>query len=669
MRKGNSWKKRIVTAGIAALCLAFAGGASAGDAWAGVQYMPDVTADMSQADYWAKKVGDPDRVQAQLAEIEKLNRDIRKTSKDTRDMAGWPDEPYDAVACVKGLLSGAESDADWCYANWARYDGSGQIRSRDELYAPRIANCKDTTVNIESQKPDMREYKYAVCTTRSTLLVFPTEDWLLDSPSDPDYDLNYLSVVRVNEPLILRTMSADGEYYSAMSSGCSGWIRASDVAVCRDKQEWLEAWNYPSDQLLVVYDDKIYTEDSRFQPETANRKLPMGTCLQLASEEDSKGRISNRTAHNCHVVWMPVRRADGTYEKKLALIGENRKVSEGYLPMTTRNVLKVALNQLGDAYGWGGMMGTNDCSGYIRDVYRCFGIDMPRSCNRNNGVAKSYGLSGMSDAEKTAFIKRLPPGTLLAFDGHEMLYLGYEGDRLYVISSVSNVVIPGDKNKTRVRGGVINTLDMRRTSGATWLSDLNFAEVPYYSSSHADPKVSMAAAKVTGITGRTYTGKGLTQSPKVSVNGTPLAAGRDYKISYKGNVNAGIASMRIYGVGAYTDGVNRTFSIWKAGNTLKAGGKTVKVSKKKLKKKKKQVIGRARAIAVSGARGTVTYAKVSVSKKKYAKKFTVSKTTGSITVKKGVKKGKYAVKVRVTAAGNANYKAGSKTVTVTVRVR
>ena len=35
--------------------------------------------------------------------------------------------------------------------------------------------------------------------------------------------------------------------------------------------------------LKKSYDDKIYTEDSRFAPETANRKLPMGTCLPLAS--------------------------------------------------------------------------------------------------------------------------------------------------------------------------------------------------------------------------------------------------------------------------------------------------------------------------------------------------------------------------------------------------
>ena len=274
--------------------------------------------------------------------------------------------------------------------------------------------------------------------------------------------------------------------------------------------------------------------------------------------------------------------------------GANSGGNQGYLPLTTRNVLKVALNQLGDAYGWGGMMGTNDCSGYVRDVYRCFGIDMPRSCNRNNGVAKSWDLSQMSDEDKASFIKRLPPGTLLAFNGHEMIYLGYERDKLYVISSVSNVRMPGDDHNTRIRGGVINTLDILRASNTTWLHNLSLAEIPYFDASHPDPA--------------------------------------------------------------------------KLANPMKVRGRTVKVSAQRLVRAK-QTIPREEAMVIRQAQGTVTYTKASVNKKAFAKKFTVNKTSGDITVKKGVKKGTYKLKIRVKAAGDANYKAAKKTVTVTIRVR
>ena len=67
--------------------------------------------------------------------------------------------------------------------------------------------------------------------------------------------------------------------------------------------------------------------------------------------------------------------------------------------------------------------------------------------------------------------------------------------------------------------------------------------------------------------------------------------------------------------------------------------------------------------------GKVTYKKVKVNKKKYARKFTVNKKTGKITVKKGVKKGTYKLTVKVSAAGNGDYEAGSRNVTVKIRVK
>ena len=181
---------------------------------------------------------------------------------------------------------------------------------------------------------------------------------------------------------------------------------------------------------------------------------------------------------------MPVRKADGTYEKKPALISESRKVSEGVPDLTAENILNIAFNALGDVYGWGSMLGSNDCSGYIRDVYSCFGLDMPRSSNRNNGAMKSFSLDGMKDEEKASFIKKLPPGTDLIFNGHEMMYIGHEGDRLYVISPVHSLRLPGETENTRVLGTVINTLDVCRGDDRTWLHHLHEAVIPFCSADH-----------------------------------------------------------------------------------------------------------------------------------------------------------------------------------------
>ena len=101
--------------------------------------------------------------------------------------------------------------------------------------------------------------------------------------------------------------------------------------------------------------------------------------------------------------------------------------------------------------------------------------------------------------------------------------------------------------------------------------------------------------------------------------------------------------------------------------TVKAKKPTVKYSKLK---KKNQTIALKKAMTVTKAQGTVTYKLSSAKKgkKNFKKYFKVAKN-GNITVKKGLKKGAYKVKIKVTAAGNATYKSGSKALTVTIKVK
>jgi hypothetical protein len=70
---------------------------------------------------------------------------------------------------------------------------------------------------------------------------------------------------------------------------------------------------------------------------------------------------------------------------------------------------------------------------------------------------------------------------------------------------------------------------------------------------------------------------------------------------------------------------------------------------------------------VKPAQGKVTY--TNASSAAVSKAITVSKSSGVVTVKKGVKAGAYPVKITVAAAGNANYQPLSKTVTAKVVVK
>lgn len=135
-------------------------------------------------------------------------------------------------------------------------------------------------------------------------------------------------------------------------------------------------------------------------------------------------------------------------------------------------------------------------------------------------------------------------------------------------------------------------------------------------------------------------------------------------ISYNGIV-ARKATLTTTGIKVYKCTVCgqtiKTETIAKNEFSVKAKKPTVKY--KKLKKKN-QTIALKNAMTVSKAQGSVIYTKSSGNKK-----ITINKKTGKITVKKGLKKGTYKVKIKVKAAGNASYKAATKTVTVPIKVK
>lgn len=108
-----------------------------------------------------------------------------------------------------------------------------------------------------------------------------------------------------------------------------------------------------------------------------------------------------------------------------------------------------------------------------------------------------------------------------------------------------------------------------------------------------------------------------------------------------------------------------TVTTAKYANPLKIKAKTATVKYSKLKKKN-QTLAVTKVIKFTKkGQGTISYAKASGNKK-----ITINKKTGKVTVKKGLKKGTYKVKVKVKAAGNKNYKASAvKAVTFKVKVK
>ena len=156
--------------------------------------------------------------------------------------------------------------------------------------------------------------------------------------------------------------------------------------------------------------------------------------------------------------------------------------------------------------------------------------------------------------------------------------------------------------------------------------------------------IDFSKAVITGIKNKTYNGKAQTQDLVVVVGSLVLRSGKDYKVSYSGNTNAGTASLTIEGLGIYSGTHKKTFTISKASQTIKLSaastieaGKTTKVTASGAKETTKYNFASSNtSIAAVSGNGTVT-----------------GKTPGTVTI-------------TVTTAATANYTAASRSVKITV---
>lgn len=169
--------------------------------------------------------------------------------------------------------------------------------------------------------------------------------------------------------------------------------------------------------------------------------------------------------------------------------------------------------------------------------------------------------------------------------------------------------------------------------------------------------------KTIALSKTSYAYNGKVQKPSVTVkdakNGS-LKLNTDYTVTYSGGQkNAGTYKVVVKGKGNYDFTKTLTYKITKATATVKISTSSKTVKYRKVKKKKQTF----NLSASASSKGKLTYKKTSGNNK-----ITVSKT-GKVTVKKGLKKGTYKVKIKVSAAAVTNYNAASATKTIKVVVK
>lgn len=328
--------------------------------------------------------------------------------------------------------------------------------------------------------PDTVTVRYGYSVRRASLRLFPTNDFIGGTPADRLYDKLVMSEFLPYLPLAVLHESADGQWCYVLLYGFGGWIEKENLALCESRDDWLSRMQ--PERFLTVTAREITLAEEPYAPAISALQLPMGTKLPLAEKGEAAEPINGRRSYGCHVVKLPTRGEGGYIKDEYALVPAGEDVSVGYLPFTRVNILSLAFKHLGARYGWAGMYSANDCSGVIHEIFACFGFNFPRTAGAIMEVDgfEKLDLSGMDDEQKLAALDTVPAGSLLAFPGHIMLYLGKADGRAYVISAVGSFggADAAQDYDYSVNSVTVNSLaDTKRRTGSLWLSSLASALV------------------------------------------------------------------------------------------------------------------------------------------------------------------------------------------------
>lgn len=425
--------------------------------------MPNVDDEMLNADYWIKQLPNPDKVIMSVAEIENFTQDTIQNVPGliVLDLKAYPESLSNTQ--LRSLL-------DQPFPTDPSYIG-------DQVVTPDFWTELRKQLNLEGLK-EANPVEYGFTVRRSNLRVFPTASVIGDEPSDPGFDLFQNSAVLPAEPLLVLHQSADGQWYYVQLNNCSGWVPAVDVAAT-ERKTWLEYQN--EKDFLVVTANHLQLDTDPIDPTISDLEFSMGCKLPLVRATDSSVALDMRLVYGNYLVKIPTRNAVGQLEFKVAPLPISCDVVEGYLPYTRANILRQAFKMQGDRYGWGGMLNSRDCSSLVMELYRCFGFQLARNSEAQAiSPGQTTSFKNCDRVQRENLFNQILPGAVLHFPGHEMLYLGEEEGRYYVLSALGSYgryKTGGNEIETvRVRSVVINDLSVIRANGHQWLDELTTAK-------------------------------------------------------------------------------------------------------------------------------------------------------------------------------------------------
>jgi len=374
--------------------------------------LPILSSEMETPEFWLNKIKNPTNPLLTPEEVEKMNEEnLRK--KDLH------------LCRIKGLSEDWTGEEILSFLNedWENYEKTGEAGyGKGEAFRNELRNNLNRKAIRESNR-----MLFGLVVKRTDIRVFPTDE---PSPRSDGFDRFQHSSISPGSPIGIYHFSQDKGWAYVQTQMIRGWIRTDHLAIAKERSEVVN-YEGAKDRLVVTGNFIHVFGDPSFQQSLFPSQ--MGDSFPLLGIQDEM-KMGNRF----YIISIPWREGDRPLTFRKGYIRRDEDVHRGFLSYTQANLSHQAFKMLNHPYGWGDRLGGRDCSRLIMDLFRTFGILMPRNSKEQARVGVDLGgVKGNSNREKRKVLDQaIPLATTLRLPGHIMLYLGKDKGRHYVIHSL-----------------------------------------------------------------------------------------------------------------------------------------------------------------------------------------------------------------------------------------
>lgn len=278
-----------------------------------------------------------------------------------------------------------------------------------------VANCQ-----VQSY-PSI--HKRAITVRPTDIRVMPSQEPAFYDYQKPGegfpFDMFQNSLLPANTPILLTHVSKDKAWFLAQTATVSGWVNTFDIARI-DSQFVNKFKRHP---FVVSLQDSVPIKDKNGQ---FRFMANLGTIFPLLDQDKANFQVA-----------LAGKNLNGSASLLTSFL-PTRCSALFPLSLSPRNIAVIAGEMINQPYGWGGLYHNRDCSATIQDLFKVFGLLLPRNSSQQAKSGHVISLESKTPQEKRNLIKTkaIPFFSFLSLPGHIMLYLGMYKQQILVFHNI-----------------------------------------------------------------------------------------------------------------------------------------------------------------------------------------------------------------------------------------